>query len=196
MPISANETGWWQVSWFSSFKNSKKEILRMLFLEHKVKNDLKKITEELDEHLESINDNTNELQSNYEYLCQLDLKVEKLSEIAEENRLLLMELLDRTNVKIDEEKLRKVSLGTMEQAIFLLLYTEAQPLTYKELARKLGSSESLISSYVTNLVEKGIPLAKRYVNKTVCVELENDFREEQTKKGLIKISQATIKQYI
>ena len=43
--------------------------------------DLKRrIKEEFDEHLGSINENTNEIQANYEYLCNTDSKIDKLNE--------------------------------------------------------------------------------------------------------------------
>ena len=50
------------------------------------------IHDEFQEHLESINENTTEIQSNYTYLCELDNKIAKLNERIDEIHLILANL--------------------------------------------------------------------------------------------------------
>ena len=38
------------------------------------------VKEELEDHLTAINENTNEISANYEYLCEIDSKMDKLNE--------------------------------------------------------------------------------------------------------------------
>ncbi len=159
----------------------------------KINTKLNAIKEELDEHCESINDNTNEIQANYEYLLRLDEKIEKLNEKIDE--LLMMKQIA---TKPQEIKLmpQEIKLTEQEKAIFLLLYCSSEkPLTYEEIAQSLNQNELLVSSYVTNMIEKGIPIRKFYINRTVSLELDKDFRDLQAKHNLLKINQTTMKQF-
>ena len=55
----------------------------------KLKATFNKIKEEFEDHLDSINENTNEIHSNYEYMCELDSKIEKVNENLQNLRLSL-----------------------------------------------------------------------------------------------------------
>lgn len=52
-----------------------------------------KIKEEMEEHLQTINESTDEIQQNYEYLMDLEKKMDKLSEKVEQIQLMVKELL-------------------------------------------------------------------------------------------------------
>ena len=60
--------------------------------------------------------------------------------------------------------------------------------TYREIARKIALSESLVGSYVTNLIEKGIPVVKKYGDGRVYLRLEDDFRREQAKNNIAGVN--------
>jgi len=73
-----------------------------------------KIKKELDSYLDTINQNTNEIQSNYEFLIELDKKVEALSERIDELTLMINPKQSFINQEFD--------LSLREQEVFLVLY--------------------------------------------------------------------------
>jgi biotin operon repressor len=144
---------------------------------------LEGIREELDDHREAINENTNELQSNHEYIRSVDEKLDKLHARIEELFLLLG--------KSTETKVQIQPLTKKEQEVFQALYLigEGVPfVSYKQLARKLGSSEALISGFITNIVEKGVPVLKKYDSGQAFVQLEPKFRQKQAKEVVIGLN--------
>jgi DNA-binding CsgD family transcriptional regulator len=152
---------------------------------------LQGVREEFDDHLESINDNTNEIQANYEYLGRLDAKIQNLSEKIDEMQIWISRL---TGMPIREEKQKDIKLTEAEKEVFLVMYTasNARPVTYAEIANALRESEFLIRSYITNLIEKGVPILKQYIRNATYLSLDNRFREEQAKRNVLNISQTTL----
>jgi transcriptional regulator of heat shock response len=159
-------------------------------LREEIKATFQGIREEFDDHLESINDNTNEIQANYEYLCRLDAKLEKLSERLEQ----VQQWISRfTGIPVEEEQFKDIKLTEKEKEVFLVLYTASneKPITYAYIAKALRESEFLVRSYITNLIEKGVPILKQYIQNTTYLSLDNRFREQQAKRNLLHISQQT-----
>ncbi|OGM02543.1 hypothetical protein A3K72_02000 [Candidatus Woesearchaeota archaeon RBG_13_36_6] len=152
-----------------------------------------KIKEELEEHLETINQNTNEIQANYEYLEKINQKMEKLNEKLEEIRIHLGMIKD--DVSTAGQKFEATKLTIHEQEVFLVLYTASDFLSYKDIAKRKGLTESLVGNYITSLIEKGIPLIKKYMNKVAYVKLESRFKELQAKKNILKIDDKIARDY-
>ena len=157
-------------------------------IKQKISISVAEIHDEFGDHLEAINENTAEIQSNYEYLCGLDNKITKLSERIDEIYSILGNLTGK--------KIRKIAkyedidpLTTMEKNVFLNLYTQDQPMTYSELAKKLNMPISLTRQYITNLLEKGIPVQKKYIKTRPYIYLDQKFKNLQAKKNLLKIEQ-------
>ncbi len=154
------------------------------------------IKEELDEHLISINHNTNEISSNYEYLCELDFKINKLSE-----RIDNLQLFLEKNAGFTVEKKPKYDpkpLSNNEQDVFLVLYTLEEKkgaVSYNEISRRTGLSEDLISSYITRMIEKNVPIIKRYVNNQPLLRLDPQFKRLQAKENILRLNQRTIASY-
>jgi len=164
------------------FFNKKSEEL----VKRHISSGLKEIKEELDEHLTSVNQNTNEIQTNYEYLCELDSKIEKLKERIDEITMFLGISHPKADYKISP-------LTKNEKEVFLILYTKGEEkgyLTYKEIARSLALSEDLVMNYITNLIEKGIPIIKKYANNKVSIKLDSNFKSIQAKENIVKIDEA------
>ena len=155
---------------------------------------LRGVREEFDEHLESINDNTTEIQANYEYITRVD---EKLSRMLErlENLESWMSRLTGVPIRPDEEE--KIRLDETEQKVFLMIYTASseKPITYEDIAQYLGENEFVIRGYVTNMLEKGIPVQKKYQDRQVFLFLAKDFRERQAKHNILGISQTTVREF-
>ena len=144
---------------------------------------LESIREERDDHRTAINENTNELQANHEYIRSVEEKLDKIHARLEELFLLLG--------KSSESKLDIQPLTKKEQEVFQALYVvgEGVPyVSYKQLARKLGTSEALISGFVTNLIEKGVPVVKKYDSGQAFVQLEPKFRQKQAKEVVIGLN--------
>ncbi len=149
---------------------------------------------DFDEHLEAINANTNEIQSNYAYLCELDAKLEKIKERMDQMQIFLQKT---QGFMAEENKKFEVSpLTQNEKRVFLVLYTldeEKGNVSYRDLARNLGMTEELVCDYINNMVSKGVPVIKRYVNNKPFLKLNPDFKRMQTKENILKIEQRTIR---
>ena len=159
-------------------------------LRKEIKEAFARVKDELDEHLEAINDNTSELQANYEYIGQLELKFEKLNEKIEELRLLVQQALNQS-VEPKQEEEQEIRLTKREREVFAVLYaagTEKKLLRYKDISAKLSLSDLLVRNYITNLIEKNIPIVKKYIDREAYLELEKEFLELQATRGIVKLA--------
>lgn len=151
-----------------------------------------KIKEEFEDHLTAINENTNEIQANYEYLSEIDDKIEKICQRLEKIELFLQK---NSSFKIEEKPSYKLEqLTKREQEVFLMLYTleEKGPVSYRELSRKTGLPEELISSYIISMVQKGVPIKKKYVANKAFLFLDKQFKNIQAKENILNIEQKTL----
>ena len=142
------------------------------------------VKEELDEHRGAINDSTDEIQANFAYLSELDKKIEKIAE-----RLDALFLF--VHGKKEEKQFSIAPLTTREKEVFMGLYTlgELQPfVTYKQLSRKLCITDAIAASFVTNLIEKGIPVVKKYDGGIAYFKLDEKFRQMQAKENLVGVN--------
>ena len=148
-----------------------------------------KIRQEFEEHLQAINENTNEIAANYEYTCEIQGKLDKLSDRVDQIQMYL-----ETNSNIVFEKRNNFDvkrLNRVEQQVFLVIYTleeEKGSLTYEDIAGKLNMSEQLISNYITSLIEKGVPIMKRYINSKPYLRLDPEFKTLQAKENILQLS--------
>ncbi len=158
----------------------------------KIKVAFNKIKDQMDEHLEGINENTNEIQSNYEYFHHLESKLDKLTEKIETLMLRFNELDPGDKAE------GKIELSYDEKKVFLAIYkysTTEKFITYSDISKKLNLPLSLVRFYVTNLIEKGVPIVKKYQHREILVSLDPAFREAQTKENLVNINES-ITRYI
>lgn len=150
----------------------------------------KKVKDDMDVLLDGVNQNTNEIQSNYEFLRKLETKIDLISEKVEALQIRLNEIDDS---EINEEK---IDLTYEEKKVFLVVYkyTDSKKfVTYSEIAKKLNIPISMTRFYVTNLIEKNIPLVKKYRNREVYVGLDEGFREKQAKGNVVNINESITK---
>ena len=134
-------------------------------------------------HLDSINQNTNEIQSNYEYMADMEAKVNKLSEKVDEIQIQL-------NPHFYSNALDEVRLSRREQEVFLGIYTEEDRVSMPELARKLGIAPEMCDSVVTNIRAKGIPVVRQLVEEEIHVSLDYTFKDLQARKNVLKLELA------
>ncbi len=150
---------------------------------------LKGVREEFDDHRDSINDNTYEIEANYELLCKLDAKVDGLQEQLERLQLFLssQKTAMRPSIELDEK----------EKEVFLILYTASSesPLTYRNIAAAVKESEFLVRGYITSMIEKGVPVQKRYVSDAAYISLDSSFKDLQARQNIVKLSQRTVAEF-
>ncbi len=142
----------------------------------------RRVESELNDHLEGINANTNEIQSVYEVLAEIEGKLDKLACRVDD---LYMKFEQRTEEVFDY---MIEPLTHTEKDVFLALYTSSEPVTYKELATKTKMQEIMVQEYLTSLIAKGIPISKKYQNNMILVSLDQEFKEAQAKKNIVKIN--------
>ncbi len=189
---------WINLSLFNGRKNNSSK--KLLTINKTLKKAFNTIKEEFEEHLGSINENTNEIQANYEYLCNIDSKIDKLNEKIEEIQLFIKHFANNKNIDENKEKVYDhIFLTTSEKEVFLALYTMAEekgPVTYKAIARRIGLTEFMVREYIINLIEKGIPVIKKYVNQEVYLDIDQKFRHMQAKENLVDINESMAKRFV
>lgn len=182
------------ISIFRALKEEKRDFFgsvnkdKLKLLEIHLNKSFEQVKEQFEDHLETINENTNEIQSNFEYLCELDMKIDKLSEkIDELNNLIRLQRGENTEKKTFSLK----PLTKKEKEVFYALYilTEQRKYTtYKEISRRACYSNDLIAAYITNLIEKGVPVIKKYSNRIVYLSLDQEFRQLQAKENIVGVN--------
>lgn len=156
---------------------------------------------EFDDHRETINHNTNEIQANYEYLSKLDLKMQKMDEKMDEFMLMMQQARSNpvySNIGANAENFgddfENINLTSREKEVFLTIYTSDDNITYKEIAKRTGLTTNLVSCYVQNLVSKGVPLGKNYSRGAeVALEMDPLFKEMQARRNIVGINERITK---
>lgn len=163
----------------------KKEISK---INSNLKLSFKKIKEELDSYLDTINQNTNEIQSNYEFLIELDKKIENLSERVDELTMLInpKETMDKYDF----------DLTMREQEVFLVLYAIQKKMSAAAIAKRLGLTIDKVNTYLYNLISKKVPILKEYHNNKIFFYLDDKFRSLQARHSIIKIDSSVSKQLL
>jgi helix-turn-helix protein len=153
-----------------------------------LKNSFEKVKEEFNDHLDTINQNTNEIQMLYSYLSEIDSKIEKLSERLDE--------LSFTKENVTLEQKFDIQLTTREEEIFLALYTATKPMTTKEIAHFLGLTEELVNIHVYKLISKSIPISKNIENQNIYFSLDKTFKDLQARKNIINLNEKILEQFV
>ena len=151
--------------------------------EENVRESFAKMKGELSEHLDSINENTSEIQSNFEYLQEVEAKVDKLNE-----------KFDKILSLIEEEKPQREvftvePLTLREQEIFIALYTKEQSLSYLQISHRTGLPTDLIKQLTQSLISKGVPIIKRYIDDDLKLEIDSEFKETQAKTNMLQLNE-------
>ena len=158
-------------------------------LNKEVRHESTRIRHEFEEHLQAINENTNEIAANYEYICEIENKLDKLSERVDQIQIYLESGLDISVTKRSNFDVKR--LNRKEQEVFLVIYTleeEKGCITYEDIANKLNISEQLAGNYVTSIIEKGVPIIKRYMNSKPYLRLDPEFKTLQAKENILQLS--------
>jgi hypothetical protein len=144
-----------------------------------MKKDFKKVRDALEEHLSAINENTTEIQSMFDFLQEMEIKVDKLSQRLDNVQMSFGQPIEKPFVQ---------PLDQLEKKIFLVLYTEEIPITYEEMSFKARVPLSTIPDCVSSLINKGIPLLRSRVNEQLFFKISPSFKDIQAKENLINLS--------
>lgn len=143
------------------------------------KEDLQKIIHSLEEHLTSINDNTVEIQALFDYIQEMESKMDRLSQRLDQLQL---------NEPKQDAKQGIMPLTQIETKVFLVLYTEASPVTFQEIANKSQLPLSFIPECISSLVQKGIPMQRSHCHNQLLFKLDQQFKELQAKENVVNLS--------
>lgn len=158
----------------------------LYILKNNLKGAFASIKDDLDMHLDSINQNTNEIQSSNEQLVELELKLEKLADRVDELHLLL-------NPALAHEHFENIKLNAREQEMFMHLYMVEDRVPMSFLARNACIPIDLCDSLLNNLIRKKIPIIRQLVDNVLYVSLDYNFKDLQARKNILKIDMAVSK---
>lgn len=146
-----------------------------------------KIKEEMTDHLLTINENTTEINSSQDYVLHLENMINKLNERLDEVEHKISEL---SGEKIMTAKdFKGIILKPKEQEIFLILYSRTGDLIdYREISKTLGITEQSAQKHISRMVNKGIPIIKKYFDNNIYLVLDSDFRNLQAKLNILNIT--------
>ncbi|MFH1174527.1 MAG: hypothetical protein V1725_05295 [archaeon] len=142
-----------------------------------------KVKEELDQHLDSINENTQEIDYVQDQLAELEKKIDKLAERMDELSLQLNPHFSTLNI----------TLTHREQEVFLVVYASEAKLTAADVARKLGLTEDMVNNAVYNITAKGVPLLKQLIDEKIYLYLDPQFKALQARNKLVKVDEGVVK---
>ena len=151
---------------------------------------LNSIKNELDGHLEALNENTSEIQASYGCMNEINGKLEKLAERVESIEIFLQQ---HSNFNATQKTFDIEPLTRTEQHVFLVIYAledEKGLVSHAEICKKTGLPSYVVSEYIARLVEKGIPLMKKYVNNIPYIRLNPEFKRIQAKENILCIDTA------
>ena len=173
-------------------KNLVFSIKSLFSRQNQTKEHVEELKEQTDDHLRAINENTNEIQSNYEYSIEISQKISKLAERIDEISMVM-------GLNKDQKTPEMPKLTTVEKEIFLALYTiceEQEYASYQEIADTVNLSETLVMNYLTILIEKGVPIIKSYSDDKTKLKLSSYFKTMQTKNNILKINEDISEQIV
>jgi hypothetical protein len=155
------------------------QVKVILALEANMRDTIKTINEEFEDHLDSINGNTKEITALGEDLGGMESKLDHVNSRLDTIHLMLTRLVTQGSLKIN--------LTLEEQRLFVLLYTGEKVVRLEELSRRTFCTEEEVKEDVLALIDKGIPILKKNINGKPCLILEEEFRVTQARENIIPI---------
>ncbi|HIH39747.1 TPA: hypothetical protein HA219_03440 [Candidatus Woesearchaeota archaeon] len=155
-----------------------KEDSKLKEIENSVKSAFKAVKEEMEDHLTSINENTEELQEHSAHIDELESKFEKLQERFDEIHMMLSRMTKQGDL----------SLSETEKNVFMVLYSiEQTPLSYTDISMRTGLTELAVKAHIFSMINKGIPILERQIDGQSFFRLDKKFKELQAKENVLKI---------
>jgi len=144
-----------------------------------MQSEFNKIRQALEEHLNAINENTSEIQVLFDYLSEMEMKIEKVTQRVDQLQLTLGKQPEKNTI---------TPLNHEEKKVFLTLYTEEMPLSYFEIATKSSLGAPIVAESISSMITKGVPFHRTFVNSQVFFKLQPQFKELQAKENVVNLS--------
>ena len=141
----------------------------------------------MDEHFDAINGNTNELEVQNSFICEIDNRLNKMEEKMDELHFLLKQLVTRAKLSVD--------LSKDEQRVFLILYTHEKFMLADEVSQKSFLEAEIVGEALTSMMDKGIPVEREILDGKVYFRLNKEFKLRQAKENIIKIDNEVTSQF-
>ena len=139
-----------------------------------------KVKKAIEEHLFAINENSLEISSLFDYLQDVEEKMDRLSA-----------RLDQLQLSSVPSEKKIGSLTERERLLFAQLYTAEKALSYHDLAKRCNCSHSEVSSGINSLASKGVLFSRQLLHKKMLISLDSNFKERQAKENLVNLSLET-----
>jgi DNA-binding CsgD family transcriptional regulator len=170
--------------WFNSTYDELRSEIESL--QEGTKHAFRHIKNEFDDHLNAINQNTSEIQSVYDFMSDLDRRLDKVQERVDELQM---------QVNPEMKDVPEIDLTLREQEVFFVLYTSSDPISCQEIGRRLGFTTEMVNKYVYNMIAKGIPVMRDDTEDDLYVRLDNSFRTMQAKREIVNVDQGIRQQF-
>lgn len=138
--------------------------------EKKLSEEIHEIKEELDEHLDALNQNTAEIGAVHDYLSELDVRLAKLGERVDALQTLLL---------AQTPSVKSVRLTPKEEELLRVLIDAKEPMSSLMMGKLTGLTVDLAAQTLYCLKQKGIPVHAQLVDEQTFYVVESSFKELQ-----------------
>ena len=145
------------------------------------------VREEMDEHFHSINENTNEIELQNNFICEIDNRLTKMEEKMDELHFLLKQLVTKAQLSVE--------LSKDEQRVFLILYTHDKFIKPEAISTKTLLEREVVEEALSSMADKGIPIEREILDGRVYFRMNPDFKLRQAKEQIIRIDNEVTGQY-
>lgn len=158
----------------------------LLAMEQMIRSSFKVVNEEFEDHLDAINENTQEIENQYESLCELNRKLEKLNERIDQISSMVKELVNERG---------SISLTLDEQRIFFVLYMHDDGfISFDDIAGRTHFNPDYARELITAMLDKGIKLTREIRDGKLHLKLNPYFKARQIRESIVKIDPAVVRQ--
>ncbi len=140
--------------------------------------------EELDDHLTAINENTEELESNYSYVMAFG---ERLAKVEDKIHFIYKKLIEKELLESESTQYSKIKLTVTEQKVFIVLYEKDRGIDYATIEQECRRSRVFIRNQINSMIEKGVPIIKNTINSKQFFSLDPGFKQLQTTENVLRL---------
>lgn len=152
-------------------------------MEKNVKESFRNLKSELEDHLDSINDNTNEVEYFAELMMEFDNRLTRLENTIYSMTGKLNQILP------DDNNPKAAKLTDKEADIFQTIFrSENEPIALNEISRQTSITENSVKKIIQNMIEKQIPIISTDTTTGRYFYVEEGFREKQLKFNVLNLS--------
>lgn len=162
-------------------------------IRQQLKQSFSHVKEESEDHLQAINENTNEIQNNYEMICRLESKIDKLAEKIDE-----LYLMNGVKASLSGSRFKDVEfeqLTKVEMEVFLMLYAQqtGKSLSSHDIAKLVGITSFSVETHIRSMVRKKIPIIVNLGDEgSLSYCLDEGFRDYQRKTNVLGVDEALV----